>query len=222
MAKRGLIFGIGVNDAPYPVLRAAYVDGKRKNVWSCPYYTRWYSMLRRCYSKVYHKVQPTYMDCMVCEEWLLFSNFRKWMESQKWEDRELDKDFLVEGNKVYSPSTCIFIPKKLNAFLTLNGSNRGKYPLGVNLKTFYKDIRSESEKPYVSSISSKWRGGKRTHLGVYFTIEEAHQRYLQEKLSQCETYRKEYKDEKLIIKGLTRIRDKIQYHLNNKLELTSF
>lgn len=48
-----------------------------------------------------------------------------------WEGRALDKDFLVEGNKVYSPSTCVFLPSKLNTFIITRGNARGQYPLGV-------------------------------------------------------------------------------------------
>lgn len=43
------------------------------------YYETWKGMLRRCYSELYHKKEPTYKECSVCDEWLLFSNFKNGM-----------------------------------------------------------------------------------------------------------------------------------------------
>lgn len=142
------------------------------------------------------------------------------MEQQEWKGRDLDKDFLLESNRVYSPTTCVFLPSKLNKFIVTNGKSRGLYPLGVCY--FKKDKRmvNERSKPYKSEICN--HSDKRSHLGCYSTPKEAHQAYLKAKLEQCESYLEEFKKESLTIKGLTRIRDKIQYHIENDLELTSF
>lgn len=45
---------------------------------------------------------------------------------------EIDKDILVPGNKVYSPDTCCFVPKRINSLLTSSSSARGEYPIGVS------------------------------------------------------------------------------------------
>ena len=184
------------------------------------FYSKWKGVLARCYSDKYLDRQPTYQGCSVYEEWLTFSNFRKWMEVQNWENRDLDKDFLIEGNKIYSPSTCVFIPDKVNSFILTGKAKRGQYPLGVNYQKKPKCMINERTKPYVSQISSQ--KGKILHLGCYATPMEAHQRYLREKLKQCVGYIQEFKDEPLTAKGLIRVRDKICYHIDNNLELTSF
>lgn len=49
--------------------------------------------------------------CSVCEEWLTFSNFKRWMEQQDYEGKALDKDLLVSQNKTYSSETCVFVPR---------------------------------------------------------------------------------------------------------------
>ena len=42
------------------------------------------------------------------------------MESGHYrEDWHLDKDLLFKGNKVYSPETCVFIPREINLSLSL-------------------------------------------------------------------------------------------------------
>ena len=216
MGKIRLVFGVGINDADYNIERRV---GK-KRVWWCPYHTRWINMLKRCYYKKYLESRPTYKGCSVCEGWLLFSTFKKWMEQQDWEDRALDKDFLIGGNKIYSPDTCVFIPLEINNFITTRAAKRGEYPLGVYYRKKNKDMVNERSKPYMSRVGNQ--GGKADYLGVFETPEEAHQAYLKVKLEQCVDYIEEFKGEPLIVKGLERVRDKIQYHIDNNLELTSF
>lgn len=221
MKEKKLVCGVGINDADYIVKRYEMMEGKRKIVWRCPYYERWCSMLKRCYSEKCQERQPTYKGCSVCEEWLTFSNFKRWMETQKWDNRALDKDFLLEGNKIYSPSTCVFLPIKLNSFIIIREKSRGLCPLGVYYKKKKGEgMKSEYIKPYISGVRDQ-KGGK-VRLGHYSTPEEAHQAYLKAKLGYCIEYLQEFKDEPLILKGLTRIKNKLKYHIENGLELTSF
>lgn len=127
MSTRKLIYGIGVNDADY--ITDLKIDGYRSK---CPYYITWSHMLSRCYSNNYHKKQPTYKNCTVTKEWLIFSNFKGWMKLQKWKGNQLDKDIINPGNKIYSPANCCFINKKLNTLMCDNKANRGKHPIGVS------------------------------------------------------------------------------------------
>lgn len=157
IAGRDLVYGVGINDAGY--LTQPIVDGIRMR---CPFYQRWRAMLTRCYSSKYHKRFPTYTGCSVCREWLTFSNFKKWMEEQKWEGNELDKDILIEGNKVYSPATCVFVSPKLNSLLNDCGAARGRYPKGVSY--------NKEKNKYISQCNID---GKRKHLGCFDSVEEA-------------------------------------------------
>lgn len=72
-------------------------------------YVAWQNMLQRCYDPKCHVKRPTYIGCSVCAEWHNFQNFAKWMSKQNCEGKQLDKDIKVEGNKVYSPETCMFV-----------------------------------------------------------------------------------------------------------------
>lgn len=95
-------------------------------------------MKTRCYNPNYHKDRPGYAECMICDEWL--DDKRRFYE---WVDRnfymiegeptvELDKDILVQGNKLYSPETCIFVPKRINdLFCHINGHTDNGLPTGV-------------------------------------------------------------------------------------------
>ena len=107
-------------------------------------YKEWNSMLHRCYDNDVHKIHSTYTDCTVCEEWLNFQNFAKWYEENYYEIEGetmcLDKDILIKGNKVYSPSTCIFVPNKINALFTKSDKARGKYPIGVSFHKKYNKL----------------------------------------------------------------------------------
>lgn len=214
------VCGVGINDVDYKVKPKIKVNGKWKDLPPCPYYRKWVSMLERCYSKRHQRNAQTYVGCTVCDEWLYFSKFRKWMEQQDWQGRALDKDFISEGNKVYSPETCVFLPQKLNGFIIISKKSKSLYPLGVSYKKKSKDMQSEYSRPYISEINTLDRKGR--FIGHFASPEDAHNAYLREKLKRCTEYIKEFRDESLIIKGLTRIKDKIEYHIENNLELTSF
>lgn len=121
-AKNKLVCGIGINDYD----GSMRINGKRMLSYAC-----WHSMLNRCYSAEYQTRFPTYIGCSVCEEWLLFSNFKVWYDENYKPRFQLDKDILFPGNKVYSPETCRFVPQYLNSLLTDRGAARGEYPLGV-------------------------------------------------------------------------------------------
>lgn len=102
-------------------------------------YRIWFDMLKRCYNEKYLTKEPSYKDCVVCEEWLNYYNFYKWWDKNYYEipneRMELDKDILVKGNKIYSPHTCCFVPQKINGLFIKCKNRRGKYLIGVSLNT---------------------------------------------------------------------------------------
>ena len=162
LANRKPVCGIGINDTDYIV--CPVINGKR--VW-CPYYRAWNSMLVRCYSKKYQATRPTYLDCLVVKEWLMFSVFKEWMKTQDWQNKELDKDILIIGNKEYSPKACIFVSHVINSLLTDSAASRGHLPQGVSLHNRVGKYRA--------SCSAD---GKQQHLGYFTTIAEAEITYL--------------------------------------------
>jgi len=163
--KRKLICGVGINDADYQV--KPLVNGVRP---TCLFYSTWARMLERCYSSKFHKIRPTYIGCSVCDDWIFFSKFKEWMTQQDFKNKELDKDILIHENKIYSPSTCIFVTSRVNSLLLDRGLGRGQYAIGVH---FNKQC-----KKFISSCSN---GLKQIHLGAFNTEQEAHQAYLKYK-----------------------------------------
>lgn len=162
-----LVHGVGLNDADYAV--TPIVNGKRNR---CRFYRTWESMLNRCYSAKYQAKQPTYIGCYVCDEWLTFSNFKKWMEQQDWQGKELDKDLLFVGNKIYSPDTCVFVDKKTNSFANDHGAARGEWPIGVS---FHKHVGK------FSAQCGNQITEKREHLGYFTCPNEAHKAWKKRK-----------------------------------------
>ena len=162
---KGLVQGVGINDADYTVVRSYCVEGITKKS-TCPFYRKWCDMLVRCYSKKEQKRNPNYIGCTVCDEWLTFSNFKKWMETQDWEGKQLDKDILIKGNKHYSPETSVFIHQKVNKFTTDHASARGKYLIGVHLDRASGKFVAQCGNPFT---------GKQENLGKYDSEIEAHQ-----------------------------------------------
>lgn len=80
-------------------------------------YTNWYNMFVRCYSPAYLKDRVTYEGCSVSEDWHNFQNFADWHEENypnDGGDYHLDKDIKFNGNKVYSPETCLYVSPEDN------------------------------------------------------------------------------------------------------------
>ena len=178
MKTRKLVFGVGINDSDYVTQKMetiGYVDGKRKQklVWMCPFYRTWKNMLERCYSTKLQERKPTYKGCSVTDEWKTFSNFRAWMMTQDWEGNQLDKDLLFEGNKVYSPETCVFVSGMVNNFTIDRGNDRGEFLIGVSWHKGANKFASRCCNPFTK---------KREYLGLFTSEQEAHEAWLTRKL----------------------------------------
>jgi len=160
LSHRKPVCGIGINDSNYIV--SPKINGSQD---VCPYYSVWERMIKRCYSKPFLMHNISYEGCIVCDEWHSFMNFRAWMERQDWQGKELDKDILVKGNDVYSPDTCCFVSKELNALFNNERRNR-TYLTGVS---YHK--RSGR---FVARCNYK---GNTEHLGYFSEEEDAHKAY---------------------------------------------
>lgn len=199
------IYGWGINDADYKVMVSKKINGVSKQVWKCPYYTKWFSMLNRCLSPKYQKDKVTYTNKSICEEWKYFSNFRAWMEKQDWEGKHLDKDLLISGNSRYSPETCCFVTLEVNGFMTRRQNGRGKYPLGVSLYS-----PNSKHLPFIAVMSTFREYRKTKSLGRFDTPEEAHKAWQLAKIERAKLLILEYNDEPLTVKGLKRVVSKIE------------
>lgn len=149
-------------------------ERKWKVTWRCPFYDKWTSMLNRCYSEKHLAKHQSYRGCSVVVEWHRFSNFKAWMETQEWEGKELDKDILIPGNKIYGPDTCAFVDQKVNKFVNECAATRGKLPIGVDACKGAFHARCKSVVT-----------GKIVHLGRFKTTDEAYQAWLNFKLEQA-------------------------------------
>lgn len=129
-------------------------------------------MVRRTHSSSFKEQKLSYKDCEICEEWKYFSKFKAWMETQDWEGKELDKDLIVRGNKLYSPETCAFIDRKINTFIVESLNKTNGLPIGVmHYRDRYKALLKENNK----SI----------YLGIYDKVEDAYEAWLSYKLKQA-------------------------------------
>jgi hypothetical protein len=157
-----LTCGVGINDADYSVNVSEKINGKYVKTFRCKYHECWRNILERCY-RVSNK---SYVDCYVTPEWLYFSKFKAWMETQDWVGKQIDKDLLINGNKCYSPDTCVFISPQLNKFLQDAFSNKRE----GGVKGYYFDKRYGK---FVAQCSDHITG-KLKHLGSFADEAEAH------------------------------------------------
>ena len=150
-------------------------------------YQVWQKMMQRCYDPNFHKNNPTYSGITVCEEWMLYENFNKWFNDNYYEVEDdkmcLDKDILFKNNTVYSPATCVFVPKRINSLFTKRQNDRGNYYIGV---TYHKGIGKFNAK--CSTLNG------RKHIGYFDTELEAFIAYKNFKESYIKDVAEEYKN----------------------------
>lgn len=162
-----------------PTLAGKGVIGDFKVDSSNKMYKSWSGMLNRVYSKT---DITTYKGCSVADDWLHLSTFSDWFDKQVVQENwQLDKDLLVEGNKVYSENTCIFLPREINTFLTDRYNFRGEWPVGV---TYHERL-------------GKWEASctfdsKRNYLGVFTEPTSAFNAYKEFKESCAKTLAKRW------------------------------
>jgi len=149
-------------------------------------YNTWINMLERCYSKDSKDKFPSYIGCLVCEEWHNFQVFAKWYEDNYYQIEghvmNIDKDILIKGNKIYSPDTCVIVPSNINTLFVKRSGYRGNYPIGV-----FK----EGDK---FAVNCKNHKENRIRLGVYETPKEAFGVYKTYKETVIKQVAEEYKD----------------------------
>ena len=159
MSKRKL-YGVGILGDKYKTTDSAGKQIKEYGVW--------HRMIERCYSEKFKEKNPCYKNCRVGENFKFYPYFFDWCQSQYGIDKnwELDKDLIIKGNTIYSETTCVFIPKEINASLARHKNRSKKLPLGVRY--------SLRDKKYVARIKIK---GKEKFLGSFDNETDAFNSY---------------------------------------------
>lgn len=179
------VMGVGICDSPYVMHPQRIV---------CPVYCAWHGMLARCYSHKQATRSPAYKGVSVCDEWLVFSNFRRWMLAQpNWYRRAVDSDLLTPENKHYSPATSLMVPQAVNNLFRCGKSRKVGQP-GTPAGVFRK-----AEGRYRAHVNTA-RG--KLQLGTFDTIEEASAAYRSAKLHHCLTVAHQYLDEPLLFAAI--------------------
>ena len=159
------VFGVGISGAKYPVSE----DGRNTKE-----YELWSNMLQRCYSDTYKKQQPTYEGCEVSNNFKSYEYFYEWCHKQIGfgnKDWHLDKDLLIKGNKIYSESTCVFIPREINQTLVKRAASRGEYLIGV--------CWNKKANAFKATVNKN--KGEQEYLGLFNTELEAFNAYKEAK-----------------------------------------
>ena len=155
------VHGVGITGVKYPC---------RTNGVLVKEYVLWTNMLRRCYSDNSKKKHPTYVGCEVSDNFKSYEYFYEWCHKQIGfgvDGFEIDKDLLIKGNKIYSESTCVFIPAEINTVLVKCVASRGEHLIGV----------CWSKTANAFKVAVRKNKGKQEHLGYFNTELEAFKAY---------------------------------------------
>ncbi len=159
------VYGVGIVGAKYPTKVSGVLTKE---------YILWKHMLERCYSNALKKRCPTYEGCEASDKLKSYEYFYEWCHKQIGfgvEGFELDKDLLIKGNKVYSETTCVFLPKEINSVLTKSTAKRGEYLIGV--------YWHKTNEAFMARVNKN--KGKQEFLGYFNTELEAFNAYKEAK-----------------------------------------
>lgn len=106
-------------------------EGTRGKQYIFPTYTLWNAMIHRVYDPKCHvRDNGVYEGCSVDPIWLNYQTFCETIVNvpgyQEWADYQvgvspvqyaLDKDKKLDGNRIYSPDTCMFITVSENTLI---------------------------------------------------------------------------------------------------------
>ena len=169
------VFGVGVTGTKYQVKINGVITKE---------YGLWQSMLRRCYSDTSKKKNPTYEGCEVSDNFKSYEYFYEWCHSQIGFDNDgngnpfqIDKDLLVKGNKVYSESTCVFLPSEINSLLVKCTASRGEHLIGVHWCNTKKAFVAQVNK---NKGSPEWLGSFNTEIEAFNTYKTAKEAFIKE------------------------------------------
>jgi hypothetical protein len=160
------VYGVGyIGEGKY----CSKIKGKNTKEYIC-----WSRLIERLHKDDLKFL--TYKNTSLCEDWYNFQNFAEWYMNNIPKidgiDFEIDKDLLQQNvkNKIYSPSTCIFLPCNVNNFLSIKNNNEFT---GVS-KPYKKSKKFVARCTY-------FKTGERKYLGVFTTKDEAYEAYIVEK-----------------------------------------
>lgn len=170
------LYGVGVTDIK------GCVNGKRDYI-----YRVWESMITRCYSEKYQSLYPTYKGVEVCSRWQTYSLFKSDVEKMCCFDKlgkgyHLDKDLILQGNKLYSPEFCAIVPEIMNTCIVKPTRLEKTLPTGVHF--------CKREKKYVAQIH---KGCGQICLGYFSTVEAAHEVYIRAKKDHLKNLSEQYR-----------------------------
>lgn len=118
------------------------------------------------------------------------------MEKQDWKGNHLDKDILCQS-KVYSPETCIFIPRKINSFVVSAQKIRGDYLVGVSVWKDRPDF-------YAACCNNPFTG-KTDKLGRYSDEITAHRKWRDKKFEHLHMLKGDFNLSSGVLDGISRI-----------------
>lgn len=155
-------------------------------------FSHWNAMRDRCKKDgATQKRFPAYIGCSIDSFFKDpkqgFQNFAEWCQTQKGfgvEGFELDKDILVKGNKVYGPSTCVFVPQQINNLFLVPKRKDPTNNMPVGVRFVDNGYRVEI------SINNK-----SVNLGRFPTVAEAEKVYLTEKVKDIHNKADFYKEQ---------------------------
>lgn len=175
---------------------------------------RWYSILRRVKnahnSPTYHGIANNFESYQEFVEWSIEQpgyNMKE-LDGRVW---AIDKDILGD-RKTYSPEFCIFVPQRVNNFLTFRTNHRGDYPIGVSCS-------QREDRFYYFAFVNMGGGTKLRKTHTFYDPVSAHRFWQEHKITRARNLASEFEGwHNKLCSGLNTWADKIQDDYENHRE----
>jgi len=157
-----------VKDPYAKIIKGVACKGMSNSTSKSKAYITWIGMVSRCYCKKTQDKHPTYKGCSVCDEWLCFEVFEKWYCENYPKDGlkyHLDKDIKVDGNRIYSPETCMFVTQRDNNQKAKSKNYELKNPQGLIVRIYNLAKFCKEHDLNQANLRSVLKGTRNHHKG---------------------------------------------------------
>ncbi|ANS42649.1 hypothetical protein [Serratia inhibens] len=202
--NKKLVSGIGTNDLAYNI-------EKQKEIGLTP------ELQKDCYKAWNDRLKAQKNGrATVCTEWLTYSNFASWWLDTQIDGWSIDKDWLVAGNKEYSPNNCVWIPNKINTLMNDGRKKNNGLPMGVSIQ------RQKKKCGVYNYYQTKCNVNNVQKCTTFNAPEEAHRQWQLWKTEEINNVICEFESDSCldsrIVDRLIERRDSIQSDYDNNLE----
>jgi hypothetical protein len=170
-------------------ITTTYIKQGHTNIAKEKAYIYWKQILLECFSQKYILAHPLFEGKTVCEEWLDYSNFKKWYDLNYYEipsQRMVLTNNLFNG-KNFCPETSCFLPNEINSVFQIVCQKTSDVDLPIGITQRQYQAYGIEIPVYTVAIQGKY-------IGIYSDLNESLSVWQAAKQKQLDELIEKYKE----------------------------